>query len=58
MANLTIFAGKVRGWPTTNEGVTFETHEKAVNSFIAHGETWDEAMKALAESIATELKPS
>ncbi len=58
VANLTIFAGKVSGWPTTNEGVPFEIHEKAVNSFIEHGETWDEAMEALAESIATELKPS
>jgi hypothetical protein len=58
VANLTTFAGKVSGWPTTNEGVPFEIHEKAVNSFIEHGKAWDEAMEALAESIVIELKSS
>ncbi len=45
------FAGKVAGWPTTNEGVDYETHSKAVNTFLEHEATWDDYATALAQTI-------
>lgn len=53
--NLSEFAQKVSTWPTTNEGVDFETHSKSVNAFLSHVESWDADMLKLAQLIVAEL---
>lgn len=52
---LSNFTVKVSGWPTYNEGVDYETHERAVNGFINHNANFDAAMLELAEEIVDEL---
>lgn len=50
------FAEKVSGWPTTNEGVDYETHANAVNTFQLHIDLWEEFSLELAEEIVDELE--
>ncbi len=53
-SDLSDFSEKVSGWPTTNEGVAYETHEKAVQTFMQNLEDWNQDMEALSELLLTE----
>lgn len=48
------FSGKVAEWPTVNEGVDFETHEKAVTGYIAHAKAWEEATEEWAKALGSQ----
>lgn len=51
-----LFSEKVGGWPSTNQGVAYETHFKAVRTFVSHGEIWNKEMLELAQSIVSNLE--
>ena len=53
--DLVDFTTKVSSWPTVNEGVEYEVHEKAVLTFIEHNSEFDQEMTDLAELIVNEL---
>ncbi len=53
-SDLADFSEKVSGWPTTNEGVAYETHEKAVQTFMQNLEDWNRDMEALSALLLTE----
>lgn len=55
-SDLTDLSQKASTWPKQNEGVSFETHEKAVNTFVSHGEDWQGDILLLVEVLLMELE--
>lgn len=49
--SINTFEGKALKWPTQNEGVSFDVHEKAVNGYKNHDEEWNRLVAELLERL-------